>query len=78
MAYLHDCGIIHRDLKPVNILLTAGESKMTSLFAKIADYGQSKKMNTDQSSSDTPTGTVIYMSPEIARSDSYTRLVLVI
>ena len=40
LQYLHDCGIAHRDIKSANILLTKCS------IMKLADFGASKKFDT--------------------------------
>lgn len=56
LEYLHGQNVVHRDIKSGNILINAqGE-------AKIADFGISKKVNTDASNS--VEGTPQFMSPE--------------
>ncbi|MGB0840144.1 MAG: serine/threonine-protein kinase, partial [Chitinophagales bacterium] len=62
LKHLHEQGIAHRDLKPKNILLS---HKNNRLHAKIADFGISKRIGTeDASMSSQLLGSVEYMSPE--------------
>ena len=56
LQHLHESGIIHRDLKPANILLSGKTPRL-------ADFGISSVMTAD-SSSQTVSGTLAYMSPE--------------
>lgn len=71
MQYLHSNNIIHRDLKPSNILVD------DFLFPKICDFGLSKMLHTDDSmtiqSSSGIKGTILYLSPEIIKSNNYTK-----
>ena len=63
---------MHRDLKPENILL----QRKGSLDLKIVDFGLSashKVLNFDQI--DEKMGTLIYMAPELASYQSYTKRV---
>ncbi|KAK8843097.1 hypothetical protein M9Y10_025288 [Tritrichomonas musculus] len=72
MEFLHSHGIIHRDLKPANILMDE------SLYPKVADFGLSKKIDSEEQdslnvqSTATEKGTPIYMSPEILTQNKYT------
>ncbi|MEK7487582.1 MAG: protein kinase, partial [Planctomycetota bacterium] len=69
LEYAHQQGILHRDLKLENILITPLKE------AKIADFGLAKSLNAEKDLSRfTKTGiligTVPYMAPELARSES--------
>lgn len=65
MQYAHDKGVLHRDLKPANILMTK------SGIPKVTDFGLAKRLEDEDDSSSTRTGTIMgtpsYMSPEQAR-----------
>ena len=70
MSFLHANKIIHRDLKPANILMDE------FLCPKIADFGLSKKMHTNESSKIIGStldckGTPLYMAPEIWSNAEY-------
>lgn len=69
LAAAHQAGIVHRDLKPANIfLMDAGEQ----LFAKLLDFGISKRTHGEPANSRKLTGefdilgTPDYMAPEQA------------
>jgi serine/threonine protein kinase len=61
LSFLHKHGIIHRDLKPQNILI---KNTIDGPVAKITDFGISKALSNEQSSSSTLLGTIEYMAPE--------------
>ncbi|MFY7651184.1 MAG: protein kinase domain-containing protein [Chitinophagaceae bacterium] len=69
LKYLHSEGIIHRDIKPQNILL--GRDKQKRLVAKIADFGISKTVDSNQASASILLGTIEYMAPEQFNPEKY-------
>ncbi|MHB1426446.1 MAG: protein kinase domain-containing protein [Gemmataceae bacterium] len=64
MQYAHEQHILHRDLKPANILITING------IPKITDFGLAKRLEENEESSKTRTGTLMgtpsYMAPEQA------------
>ena len=63
LKYLHDNNIIHRDLKPSNVLLI--RTKQDKVVAKLSDFGLSKELPKDSSTSHTSTAsTTAYMAKE--------------
>ncbi|MEC9476695.1 MAG: serine/threonine-protein kinase [Planctomycetota bacterium] len=71
VQHAHNKGIVHRDLKPTNILVTYQENKP---IVKIIDFGLAKAMIAPLTDLTVITlqqqmvGTLLYMSPEQARS----------
>ncbi|XP_059143174.1 serine/threonine-protein kinase A-Raf-like [Physella acuta] len=67
MDYLHAKSIIHRDLKSNNIFLT--EIFQENMTVKIGDFGLATVNNMQETTdmSQQPTGTILWMAPEIIR-----------
>jgi len=67
MHHIHSMKICHGDLKAQNVLLTAMERETgTNMLAKVADFGLSVLMGTDQTHvSGITHGTVTHMAPEV-------------
>ncbi|MDP2339890.1 MAG: serine/threonine-protein kinase [Deltaproteobacteria bacterium] len=73
LAFAHKHGVVHRDLKPENVFLLSNMDRPD--FAKVLDFGISKKMADAPSSTSTPhqaltgqgimIGTPGYMAPEL-------------
>lgn len=63
----HELKLLHRDLKPANIFIgPAGE-------VKVGDFGISRFLSASEALAHTQCGTPLYMSPEMARGQSYSR-----
>ena len=66
LAYLHgERGIIHRDVKGANLLLTEGGE------VKLADFGASAQLKSEQTKRNTVIGTPMWMSPEMIAEGTY-------
>ena len=72
VSSMHSKGIVHRDLKPENILFV---DKDDTLNLKIIDFGLAAKYNDacPMSLLDCHWGTVLYMAPEIALKQEYSK-----
>ncbi|MBN8640069.1 MAG: protein kinase [Anaerolineae bacterium] len=68
LAFAHRANVIHRDIKPGNILLDEDGN------AYLTDFGIAKDLNlpTSQTESNVILGSMDYISPEQARSESVT------
>ena len=70
LEFLHNNNVVHRDMKPSNILIHKHDLS-GRYIPKIADFGLSKKANTDQSrfTNSFGGGTLAYSSPEQLRGE---------
>jgi serine/threonine protein kinase len=68
VGFAHEKGMVHRDLKPSNVLITVSDGKP---FAKVADFGLAKLLDTGPQDDGTKTGVAMgtprFMSPEQIR-----------
>ncbi len=66
LTFLHECDIIHRDIKPQNILIKSHPSIDNEGAVKITDFGLSKFIENDASTSamTTSVGTHDFKAPE--------------
>ncbi len=62
---IHKSGYIHRDIKPENILYDSKNE-----LVKISDLGLAIELD-EATSGKMPAGTLLYIAPEILRSDKY-------
>ena len=65
LEYLHDNGVAHRDVKGANMLLSSSSS---GGILKLADFGASKKMETESLVSGLK-GTPHWMAPEVIKGN---------
>lgn len=65
MAFVHRKLVVHLDLKAENVMLA------TPLRVKLADFGTSKQLQTEDSYQDGTVGTPVFMAPEVIRSEYY-------
>ncbi|MEP6748939.1 MAG: bifunctional serine/threonine-protein kinase/formylglycine-generating enzyme family protein, partial [Bacteroidota bacterium] len=68
LSYLHRKGIAHRDLKPQNIIIKMEDDEPV---AKITDFGISKLISPEDTSSSALIGTIEYMAPEQFNPQKY-------
>ena len=64
-------NIIHRDIKLENILVKYEDKSKSKFFAKLTDYGISRKLISLSKKCKTYTGTLITISPEILAGEEY-------
>jgi serine/threonine protein kinase len=62
LHHIHSHNILHRDLKTNNIMISASGK---SIVLKIGDFGISKFLNSEETSTNTVVGTPSYLSPEL-------------
>ncbi len=61
LEYLHRNSIAHRDIKGANVLIT------NEGVVKIADFGASKRINTNSTATSGVKGTPLWMAPEVIK-----------
>ena len=67
LHYLHSHRIIHRDLKTQNILLDPDTNEVS-----VGDFGIAKILETAHTVTSTPSGTPLYMAPEVLQGNMCT------
>lgn len=68
LKHIHSKGVVHRDLKPENILLGTRDPKAP---VKVADFGLSKLMRSEDHTMRTVCGTWAYCAPEVIKRKPY-------
>jgi len=69
LQYLHSIGVIYRDLKLENVLIAYDG------HVKLTDFGLSKELLSDDSTTSTFCGTTEYLAPEVIRRQPYSYMV---
>ena len=75
LSFLHSRGIVHLDIKPANIM--AGvilSEKGNAATTYLIDYGMSCLLGDTCENISNPVGTILYMSPEMAKKVNNTNL----
>lgn len=67
LEYLHSHEVIHRDLKAANVLVDRNG------VCKLADFGTAKSVHELNGQSNTLTGTLNWMAPEVIQQQPYGR-----
>jgi len=71
MHHIHSKNILHGNLKPSNVLLKTAPDTHTKMLAKVADFGLSLKMNSEQTHvSNVQKGDPFYMAREVMEEGS--------
>ncbi|TMW56944.1 hypothetical protein Poli38472_002869 [Pythium oligandrum] len=67
--FLHENKVIHRDIKPGNLLLKKAVDG--EMILKIADFGVSHEMDSEDDSLRQTAGTAIFMAPEMLTGEKF-------
>eukprot|EP01017_Pseudomicrothorax_dubius_P047783 TRINITY_DN8614_c0_g1_i1.p1 TRINITY_DN8614_c0_g1~~TRINITY_DN8614_c0_g1_i1.p1 ORF type:complete len:520 (-),score=93.75 TRINITY_DN8614_c0_g1_i1:45-1604(-) len=68
LEYIHGKDLVHRDIKPENIMFSS-LGDLTTL--KLIDFGLARTLSDISNETPTPVGTLLFMAPEVVRSEAH-------